>query len=42
MDRQDHTTPESLATTDLSWALAFMLAVYIGLPVAGTLLLLYG
>jgi hypothetical protein len=42
MSRKDHRTPEEMATTDLSWSLAIVLAVSIGLPLAGTLLLLFG
>jgi len=32
--------PEERATTNFSWALAIVLAVYIGLPLAGILLFL--
>jgi hypothetical protein len=31
-----------MATTNFSWSLAIVLAVYIGLPLAGYLLLLFG
>jgi hypothetical protein len=30
------------ATTDFSWSLVIMLAVFIGLPAAGYLLLIFG
>jgi hypothetical protein len=33
---------EDVATSDFSWSLAIVLAVSVGLPVAGTLLLLFG
>jgi hypothetical protein len=42
MKRKYYRTPEDMATSDFSWALAIMLAVSIGLPLAGTLLLLFG
>jgi hypothetical protein len=42
MSRKDYRTPHEMATTDISWPLAIVLAVSIGLPIAGYLLLLFG
>jgi hypothetical protein len=42
MDRNDWLAREGLAATDFSWSLAIMLAVSIGVPLAGYLLLLFG
>jgi hypothetical protein len=42
MSRKYYRMPEEAATTNFSWSLAIVLAVSIGLPLAGTLLLLFG
>jgi hypothetical protein len=40
MSRRYSPIPEETATTNFSWSLAIVLAVYIGLPLAGILLFL--
>jgi hypothetical protein len=42
MSRKYYRMPQEMATTDFSWSLAIVLAVSVGLPLAGTLLLLFG
>jgi hypothetical protein len=42
MNRKHDWTREEMATPNLSWSLAIMLSVSIGLPLAGALLLLFG
>jgi hypothetical protein len=43
MGSKEYRKPEHMATTtDFSWSLAIMLAVLIGLPLAGYLLLFFG
>jgi hypothetical protein len=39
MSRKYSRMPEEMATTNFSWSLAIVLAVFIGLPLAGYLLL---
>jgi hypothetical protein len=42
MDQKDYRTRHHMATADVAWWLATMLAVFIGLPVVNALLLLFG
>jgi hypothetical protein len=42
MDRNNWLARDDLVATDFSWSLATVLAVSIGLPLAGYLLLLFG
>jgi hypothetical protein len=42
MDLKDYRAREHIATADVAWWLAALLAVFIGLPVVNALLMLFG